>query len=168
MRGRVSPSTQKQALNALVCFLQEGLNLTSGRFFPGSRRAEKPRRILTVLTRDECRRLFTALNGTTRLMAQLAYGSGVRVMELLRLRIQDVDLERLTVTVRAGKGDKDRMAPLPERLVDPVRAHLTRLREPHTEDRDAGVPGVWLPEGLDKKIPKPRRPMALAMVFPIA
>ena len=81
----------------------------------------------TVLTRDECRRLFAALNGTTRLMAQLAYGSGLRVMELLRLRVQDLDLERLSVTVRAGKGDKDRLSPLPERLVEPVRQHLTRF-----------------------------------------
>ena len=149
VRQQVSPSTQKQALNALVFFLQEGLAHQLGeiRFTY----ARERRRVPTVLSRAECGRLFTALSGTTRLMAELMYGSGLRLMELLRLRVQDLDLERRHLLVHAGKGDKDRSTVVPERLVEELRGHLERLRRLHEEDRQAGLPGVWLPEGLARK-----------------
>ena len=149
VRQQVSPSTQKQAQNALVFFLQEGLAHQLGeiRFTY----ARERRRVPTVLSRAECGRLFTALSGTTRLMAELMYGSGLRLMELLRLRVQDLDLERRHLLVHAGKGDKDRSTVVPERLVEELRGHLERLRRLHEEDRQAGLPGVWLPEGLARK-----------------
>ena len=147
---RVGASTQKQALNALVFFLQEGLHIHLGDF-SDFKRAAPGRRVPTVLTRDEVRRLCAALSGTSRLMAELAYGSGLRVMELLRLRVMDVDLDRMQVTVRAGKGGKDRPTVLPRSLVGPIKAHVERLRGLWEKDRDAGVPGVWLPEGLERK-----------------
>lgn len=153
IRGRVMPATQKQALNALVFLMQEALSINLGDI-SDFKRAEAGRRMPTVLTRDECRRLFTALDGTYRLMAELAYGGGLRLMELVRLRVQDIDLGRSRITVRSGKGDKDRVTVLPERLAASLRTHLETLRTVHASDRAAGLPGVWLPDGLAKKWPQ--------------
>src|SRR5512140_2811025 len=88
-----------------------------------------------------------------QLMAELMYGSGLRLTELLRLRVKDVDLEREQVAVRAGKGDKDRVTVLPGKLVERLRAHRDRLRGLHEQDRLAEVAGVWLPEALERKYP---------------
>ena len=107
VRTRASPSGQRQALNALVFLMQEALSRNLGEL--DFRRAYPRERVPIVLTNDECQRLFSQLEGTTRLMAELAYGSGLRLMELLRLRVQHLDLERRQLTVRGGKGDKDRV-----------------------------------------------------------
>ena len=149
---RASPSTQKQALNALVFLLQEALHRQLGeiRF----RRAAPKVRLPVVLSRAECARLFAALDGTTRLMAELMYGSGLRLMELLRLRVQHVDFEHGQLRVSGGKGDRDRATVLPAKLAAPLQAHLAELRQWFAEDRAAGLPGVWLPEGLQRKYPK--------------
>jgi integron integrase len=114
-------------------------------------RAEKPRRLPAVLTRPECAQLFEKFEGTTRLMAELMYGSGLRLMELLRLRVHHLDLERRQLRVIGGKGDKDRVTVLPERLAPALEAHVSRLRVLFDEDRAAKLPGVWLPEGLARK-----------------
>lgn len=152
-RQRVSAATQKQALNALVFLLREALGRTLGDF-GDFRRARRSVRVPVVLTRVECQRLFEALEGTARLMAELAYGSGLRLMELLRLRVKDVDLERGQVVVRAGKGDKDRVTVLPDSLVNRLRSHRERLLGLYAEDQRNEAPGVWLPEGLERKYPK--------------
>jgi integron integrase len=151
--GRVSAATQKQALNALVFLLRESLGKPLGDFsdFTAARRRE---RVPVVLSKEECRRLFAALAGTPRLMAELMYGAGLRLMELLRLRIKDVDLERGQVVVRGGKGDADRVTVLPEALLERLAAHRDRLRELYEADQRAGLPGVWLPEGLERKYPR--------------
>ena len=146
---RASASTQKQALNALVFLIQEGLKRKLGEF--SFHRSAAKQRVPVVLTRGECTRLFGQLEGTARLMAELMYGSGLRLMELLRLRVHHLDLERMQVKVYGGKGDKDRMTVLPERLVPLLEAQLTRLKALHGEDRVAGLPGVWLPEALSRK-----------------
>ncbi len=165
VKQRVGPATQKQALNAVVFFLREGFGMKLGDF-SDFKRAMPGRRVPTVLSKEEVRRLCEALTGTTRLMVELAYGSGLRVMELLRLRVQDLDLERGQVTVRAGKGDKDRLTVLPLRLVEPLRAHVGRLRELHGKDCAAGVPGVWLPEGLERKYRGAGQQWAWQWMFP--
>lgn len=164
VKQRAMPSTQKQALNALVFLLREALHRDVGeiRF----QRATPRRRIPTVLSRDECQRLFDQLEGTTRLMAELAYGSGLRLMELLRLRVQHVDLERRQLTVAGGKGDKDRVTVLPERLIASLRAHVDRLRELQARDRAEGLPGVWLPEGLARKYPNAGERFGWQWLFP--
>ncbi|AHF89299.1 integrase [Opitutaceae bacterium TAV5] len=162
---RVAPATQKQALNAVVFLLREALRVEPGDF-SDFQRAMPSRRVPTVLTREEVRRLFAALRGTTRLMAELAYGSGLRLTELLRLRIKDVDTARLQVTVRAGKGDKDRPSVLPESLVAGLRAHVERLRGLWEADRAAGVAGVWLPEGLARKYPGAGEQWVWQWLFP--
>jgi integron integrase len=152
VKWRVSVATQKQALNALVFLMREGLKREAGDFGDFTR-AKRGRRLPAVLTRGECQKLFEALEGTTRLMAELMYGSGLRVNELLRLRIKDVDLERQRLTVRAGKGDKDRVTVLPESLVEGLRAHRDRVRGLYEEDRAEKVAGVWMPEALERKYP---------------
>jgi len=146
---RAGASTQKQALNALVFLMQEALSRDLGELH--YRRAQRPRRLPSVLTRDECRQLFSQLTGTTRLMAELMYGSGLRLMELLRLRIHHVDLTRGQLRVLGGKGDKDRMTVLPRTLAPALEAHIGRLRVLFAADRKEKLPGVWLPEGLARK-----------------
>ena len=148
---RVGVATQKQALNALVFLLRESEGKAVGEFGDFTR-ARRRARMPVVLSRGECERLFEALEGTARLMAELAYGSGLRLMELLRLRVKDVDLDRRQLVVRAGKGDKDRVTVLPERLLERLAAHRERLRRLHAADREKGLPGVWLPEGLERLI----------------
>lgn len=151
-RSRVSAGTQRQALNAIVFLLRDTMGREPGDF-SSFQRATNHRRMPVVLTRAECERLFDALKGTTRLMAMVAYGSGLRLTELLRLRVKDADLERQQITVRAGKGDKDRVTVLPASLVEPLRNHRERLRQLHEEDRGRDLPGVWLPESLARKYP---------------
>lgn len=152
VKGRVSVSTQKQALNALVFLFREALGRDLGDL-SGYQVSRKGPRLPTVLTRAECGRLFDKLAGTPRLMAQLMYGGGLRLTELLRLRIKDVDLDRQQLFVRAGKGDKDRVTVLPEKLVDALRAHRDRVRGLYEEDRAGNLAGVWLPEALQRKYP---------------
>lgn len=164
LEKRSSASSQKQALNALVFLMQEALGRELGEL--KFRRATKPPRVPTVLTRDECTRLFCRLDGTTRLMAELMYGAGLRLMELLRLRVHHLDLPRGQLRVLGGKGDKDRVTVLPERLVPPLRLHLDRLRELFREDRARGLPGVWLPEGLARKYQRAGETWEWQWLFP--
>jgi integron integrase len=151
-RRRVSSATQKQALNALV-FVRRAAGGQEPGDFSDFIRARPRVRVPVVLSRAECERLFEALEGTPRLMAELMFGSGVRLTELLRLRVKDVDLERGQLIVRAGKGDQDRVTLLPEVLLEPLRAHRERLRRLHAQDREKELQGVWLPEGLERKWP---------------
>ena len=164
VKSRVSASTQRQALNALVFLLREALGRELGelRF----RRSGRGRSAPMVLSREECRRLFAKLSGTPRLMAELAYGSGLRLMELLRLRVHHLDLERGQLKVFSGKGDKDRMTVLPASLGPTLEEHLGRLKELWRADRAAGMPGVWLPEGLDRKFGKAGERWEWQWVFP--
>ena len=164
VKHRASPSAQKQALNALVFFLQEGLHHQLGPI--NFERAYPKRRMPVVLSQEECRRLFANLTGTSRLMAELAYGAGLRLMELLRLRVQDLDLARGRLMVRGGKGDKDRVTVLPARLHEGLSVQLDRLRKLHAEDRRAGLAGVWLPEGLARKYPRAGESWEWQWLFP--
>jgi integron integrase len=106
------------------------------------------------------------MEGTLGLIARLLYGTGVRLLEGLRLRVKDVDFERGTITVRAGKGDKDRTVMLPQALREPLRTHLARVRLLWEADRAAGLNGVWLPEALDRQYPEAGREWVWMWVFP--
>jgi integron integrase len=161
---RASAATQKQALNALVFFLQEGLRRAVGDF--DFQRAYARRRVPVVLSRGECQALFVKLTGTSRLMAELAYGSGLRLMELLRLRIHHLDFERGQLHVYGGKGDKDRITVLPESLQERLREHIDRLRPLYAADRAGGMPGVWLPEGLARKLGRAGESWEWQWLFP--
>lgn len=153
VKERVAAGTQKQALNAGVFFFREVLRRSPGDLGDFAR-APRHRNVPSVLSREECGRLFRELPGTSRQMAELMYGAGLRLSELLRLRVKDVDLERLQLAVRAGKGNKDRLTMIPRSLTAQLKEHRERLRGLHEKDRDAGLPGVELPEALERKWPK--------------
>jgi integron integrase len=149
IKDRASPSSQRQALNALVFLMQEALGRDLGEL--DFKRAYPKTRVPVVLSPEECQRVFNQLEGTTRLMAELMYGSGIRLMELLRLRVHHLDLGRGQLTVKSGKRDKDRITVIPQSLNAVLTRQLERLRPLFEADRNAGLPGVWLPEGLAKK-----------------
>ena len=153
VKERVSSATQRQALNAAVFLLREVFRRNPGDFSDFTH-AARHRNVPSVLSRAECGKLFGELTGTTRMMAELMYGAGLRLSELLRLRVKDVDIERLQLAVRAGKGNKDRLTMIPRSLAGPLREHRERLRGLHGKDREAGLPGVVLPEGLARKWPR--------------
>ena len=152
VKERVSGATQKQAMNAGVFLIREVFGRDPGDFGDFSR-PPRHRNVPSVLSREEVRRIFDQLEGTARLMAELMYGAGLRLNELLRLRVKDVDLERLQLSVRAGKGNKDRLTMVPKSLEGRLREHRERLRELHGQDRAEGQPGVELPEALERKWP---------------
>jgi len=164
-RQRAAVATQRQALNAVVFLVREALGRPLADFNDFTR-AEPIKRMPVVLSQAECLRLLEALDGTPRLMAELMYGSGARLMELLRLRVKDVDLERRQLSIRAGKGGKDRMSVVPDVLVDRLLAHRERLRNIHAQDQQAAAPGVWLPEGLDRKYPSAGKAWEWQWFFP--
>jgi len=164
VRHRASPSTQKQALNALVFLMQEALHRELGEI--DFRRARPRERVPTVLSAEECARLFAEMQGTHRLMAELAYGAGLRLMELVRLRIHHLDLDRGRLQVLGGKGDKDRVTVLPEKLGPMLRQRLVELHSLWERDRADKLPGVWLPEGLARKYPKAGESWEWQWVFP--
>ncbi len=153
VKERVSVATQSQALNAVVFFFREVLKRDPGDFSEFTR-ARRGRKVPTVLTQPECKRLFEAMEGRGRLMAELMYAAGLRLTELLRLRVKDVDLERLQLAVQAGKGGKSRLTMIPEKLEPALREHREQLRALHALDREANLPGVELPEALERKWPK--------------
>lgn len=153
IKERVAVATQTQALNAVVFFFREVLQRDPEDFGDFSR-ARRGRKVPTVLSQIECKRLFDAMDGTYRLMAKLMYAAGLRLTELLRLRVKDVDLERLQLSVQFGKGSKSRYTMIPPQLVEPLRTHRERLRVLHEKDREAGLPGVELPGALERKWPR--------------
>lgn len=164
VQGRASASGQRQALCALVFLMQEALNRDLGEM--DFKRATPRVRVPVFLTPGECRRLFVQLRGTHRLMAELAYGAGLRLMELLRLRVHHLDLERRQLHVKGGKGDKDRITVIPESLVPRLREQLERLRPLYEEDRRNGLAGVWLPDGLEKKFKRAGERWEWQWLFP--
>ena len=148
--GRVSASTQNQALSALLFLYKKVLRIDLP-FLDEIVRAKRPVRVPIVLTQDEVRKVLGAMRWRHRLMAGLLYGSGLRTSECLQLRVQDVDFQYLQLTVRNGKGAKDRRTILPESLVPGLKDQLERVRMVLERDRERGRPGVSLPEAIDRK-----------------
>ena len=163
-RRRVSATTQNQALSALLFLYRVIL----GRELEGldaAARAHASRPLPVVLSRDEVRAVLAQLPDPHRLVATILYGGGLRLLEGLRLRVKDLDLERRQLVVRGGKGDRDRRAPLPARLRDPLDRHLERVRTLHERDRQRGI-GPWLPGALGEKYPKAHLEWGWYWVFP--
>ncbi len=160
----VSASTQNQALSALLFLYREVLHKEIDPVLLPS--AKRPERLPTVLTRDEALRLLNHLDGTYKLMAQLLYGSGLRLMECVRLRIKDIDFEYRTITVRDGKGEKDRIVPLPETVIPELRRQTQRVSMLHEEDLAAGDGEVYLPYALAQKYPNAAREFIWQYLFP--
>ena len=163
--GKVAASTQNQALSALLFLYREVLQQNIG-WLDRVERAKRPARLPVVLTKDEVRRLFAHLHGTNRLMAGLLYGSGLRLMECMRLRVKDVDLGYLRVTVRDGKGGKDRITMLPVNAAKPLERHLQKVKAQHEQDLEDGFGSVYLPDALERKYPNAAREWMWQYVFP--
>jgi integron integrase len=161
----VAASTQNQALNAIVFLYSQVLNLTPGDFADFTR-AQRPGRLPVVLTREEVKRLLDGLTGVYALMGGLLYGSGLRLMECLRLRIKDVDLERRRLIVRQGKGRKDRVTVLPDRYLEALREQIARTRRIFEDDLSKGSTGVYLPDALERKNPAAAKDWRWQYVFP--
>ena len=164
VRG-VSARTQNQALNALVYLFREVLDRDLGEIGGVTRAAER-KRLPVVLTREEVMVLVGHVPEGYGLMVELMYGTGLRLMECVRLRVKDVDFGGLQVVVRNGKGDKDRVTALPVSLVERLREHLERVREQHRADLARGHGETWLPEALTRKWPKAARDWRWQYVFP--
>ena len=165
VRGNVAASTQNQALNALVFFYDQALEQPLGDL-GAFVRAKRPQRLPVVLTRGEVLRLLEPMEGVYRLMTSLLYGTGMRLMECLRLRVKDVDFAYRQIVVRDGKGQKDRVTPLPDTLSEPLRAHLEQVRALHEADLRQGNGEVFLPSALARKYPNAAREWSWQYVFP--
>ncbi|HTX22627.1 MAG TPA: integron integrase [Candidatus Aquilonibacter sp.] len=163
--GKVSAATQNQALNALSFLYTHVLEQKLGSLGEFAR-ARRPERLPVVLSPEEARLLLEHLDGSMRLIGQLLYGCGLRLLECLRLRIKDVDFARLQIVVRGGKGDKDRITMLPVSVAEPLREHLKEVKRLHEEELKAGRGEVWLPEALDKKFRGAAWSWAWQWVFP--
>ena len=164
-RRNVAASTQNQALSAILFLYREVLELEL-EWVDGFERSKRPVRLPVVLTPAEARSVLSQLEGTKWLMASLLYGSGLRLMECLRMRVKDVDFGYGQILVRDGKGAKDRVTMLPQAAIEPLKAHLERVRALHDRDLAAGYGEVWLPHALDRKYPRAAREWGWQYVFP--
>jgi integron integrase len=165
VRGNVAASTQNQALSALLFLYREVLGLDLP-WMENVIRAKRPQRLPVVLSRTEVERLLTMIDGEAWLMAALLYGSGMRLMECMRLRVKDVDFERRQIMIRNGKGAKDRQVPLPDSVRERLKAAIERVRILHAQDIAEGHGAVWLPNALSRKYPNAEREFAWQYVFP--
>ena len=163
--GGVASSTQSQALSALL-FLYRDVLAIELPWMESVVRAKRARKLPVVLSRSEVQRLLAQLEGRSWLMASLLYGAGLRLLEVLRLRVKDVDFDRGEITVRDGKGAKDRRTVLPLALVQPLKAEVERVRALHAIDVGAGFGAVWLPHALARKYPKAPSEFGWQYMFP--
>lgn len=150
--GNVAASTQNVALSALLFLYKEVLHVELP-LIEGVERAKRPQRVPVVLTPDEVKRVLALITGTHRLMASLLYGAGLRLMEAVRLRVKDVDFDYKQITVRDGKGEKDRRVMLPEPLIEALTHHLSQRKPQHEADVVSGHGNVYLPYALARKYP---------------
>ena len=165
VRARVSASTQNQALSAIL-FLYRDVLRRELEWLDGVVRAKRPARLPVVLSRQEVAELLGEMHGTPWLMASLLYGSGLRLLECCALRVKDVDFHRGEITVRDGKGQKDRVTLLPERLQAPLATHVERVRRLHEDDLRAGLGSVELPGALERKYPRAPWAWGWQWIFP--
>ncbi|GIX28150.1 MAG: integron integrase [Burkholderiales bacterium] len=165
VEGRVSASTQNQAKSALLFLYKEVLGKELPRL-ENVTSAKRPARVPVVLTRKEVDAVLSRLEGVAALAAWLMYGTGMRVMECLCLRVKDVDFARREIMIRSGKGSKDRVTVLPTTLVVPLTEHLARVQRLHEEDLKAGHGEVYLPYALARKYPRAGREWGWQYVFP--
>ena len=165
--GQVAASTQNQAKSALLFLYREVLNVELP-WLDDVESAKAPRRLPVVLSRAEVAALLTRLDGTNALVCRMLYGTGLRIMECLRLRVKDVDFERGEILVRDDKGFKDRVTMLPSSIAPALREQLARVAELHRQDLAAGHGAVWLPYALERKYPNAAREWAWQYAFPSA
>jgi integron integrase len=162
---KVSSSTQNQALAALLFLYQQVLGRDL-EWLGDLVHAKRPQKVPVVLARGEARDLLARLDGPVWLVCAFLYGGGLRLLEALRLRVKDIDLERREVVVRRGKGAKDRRTVLPATLIEPLRSHLSTVKAIHEADLASGAGAVAMPDALDRKYPNAAREWIWQWVFP--
>jgi integron integrase len=165
VEGHVSASTQNQALSALLFLYKEVLAIDLP-WLGNVVRAKQPKRLPVVLTRTEVREVLVRMNGVYGLMANMLYGTGMRLMECVRLRVKDVDFERGEILIREGKGGKDRVTMLPASVVSGLRTHLEQRRMLFEDDKRIGKANVFLPDALAKKYPNAATEWCWQYIFP--
>ena len=161
----VASSTQNQAFNAILFLYNQVLHQPLEDTISAVR-AKKPRRLPTVMTNDEALAVLSALSGIHQLMAKLLYGSGLRLMECIRLRVKDIDFGMNQIMVRDGKGKIDRVTMLPESVNSDLKEHLKRVKTIHDNDLNRGYGRVFLPYALGRKYPNADREWGWQYVFP--
>jgi integron integrase len=167
VQGQVAASTQNQAKSALLFLYREVLN-NELPWLDNIEKAKTPQRLPVVFSKAEVQAVLGCLSGVYWLMGSLLYGSGLRLMECVRLRVQDVDFSRKEILVRDGKGHKDRITMLPLALINPLREHIAQVREQHNQELLAGGGSVHLPYALAKKYPNASQEWVWQYVFPAA
>lgn len=165
VQNRVAASTQNQALCAVIFLYKEVLEIPLGEFRDLTR-AKKPEKLPVVFTKEETKQVLLQLTGVNWLMGQLLYGSGLRIMECMRLRVKDIDFGYKQVMVRDGKGAKDRGVMLPNIIIEDLQRHLLRVKKIHEEDLKAGFGAVYLPYALERKYKNANRDWGWQYVFP--
>jgi integron integrase len=162
---KVAASTQNQALSALLFFYEKVLGEPLDRV-EGVIRAQKPKRLPVVMSREEAQMILTLLQGVPLLVCQLIYGAGPRVMEALNIRVKDIDFERREIVIRDGKGQKDRVTMLPDSIRRPLAEHLRFVKRQHEEDLAKGLGRAPMPSALARKYPNADREWGWQWVFP--
>jgi integron integrase len=161
----VAASTQNQALSAILFLYKNVLNIEL-EWLDDVVRAKRPAKVPAVMTRAEVRQLLGTMTGVNKLLAFLMYGTGMRLMEALRLRVQDIDFGYGQIIIRSGKGNKDRHTVLPDKLIKPLQAQIDHALQLHREDIEAGYGEVYLPHALNRKYPNAAREAGWQYVFP--
>jgi len=165
LKQRVSASTQNQAFNAILFFFRYVLGKEAGDL-ADTVRAKRGQKLPVIFSVEEVKRLLACMNGKDLLIAGLLYGAGLRLMELARLRVKDIDMDLNTLTVRSGKGDKDRTTILPATVKDQLKNHLIEVKSLHESDLSRGYGEVHLPDALSRKYPNSGKEWAWQYVFP--
>jgi len=165
IKRHVSASTQNQAFNAILFLYKQVLAIELEADIRATR-ARKTQRLPTVLSRDETAIIINHMKGTTKLLAQLMYGSGLRSLEVIRLRIYDIDFSQKQIIVRAGKGNKDRVTFLPANVTDLLKAQIKKVETLHQQDIEGGFGEVYLPDALARKYPNAAKSIGWQYLFP--
>jgi integron integrase len=165
-RKSVSASTQNQAISAILFLYRNVLQIELDETALLPIRPGRPKRVPTVLSTREAKQVIAQMDGVYKIMTQLMYGSGLRLMEVLRLRVKDLDFDNRQIIVRDGKGENDRVTMFPDILLEPLRLHLQQVRAMHLQDLTQGFGTVYLPYALDRKYPNADREFAWQYVFP--
>lgn len=167
VQGQVAAATQNQARCALLFLYREVLDIELP-WLDNVEQAKAPKRLPVVLNRDEIQAILSRLTGTHWLVASLLYGTGMRIMECLRLRVQTIDFKQNEIMIRDGKGFKDRVTMLPVSLASALQTHLVKVRELHQSDLAQGFGEVYMPQALERKYPNAAREWGWQYVFPAA
>lgn len=165
VKEKVSASTQNQALCAIIFLYKQVLKIDIGDL-GNVVWAKKPDRVPVVFTRSEAQAVLSQLTGMNWLMGMLLYGAGLRLTECLQLRVKDIDFEYQQITVHSAKGAKDRVTPLPERMIEPLKQHLKYVKELHQKDLKDGYTSVSLPYALERKYPNAGKELGWKFLFP--